>query len=192
MSVTSNVRSGHPIGVSQFHVAKITADAATGVTYDSVVAFPELISVQIEPQNQESSLYADNVSVDVASSTPEYNITIETAQLPLEYKSLLLGHTFADGQITASGEDTPPYFGISFESIKSDGTKRYFKFLKVKFQENNENAQTKGDQISFQTASLTGKAIFRAYDSKVYTFADENEGATVTNWHVFPSEQPSP
>lgn len=192
MSTTNNQRSGHVIGISNFHFAKITADAATGVTYDSVISYPELISIGIEPNNQEASLYGDNVAVDVASSTPEYNITIEMAQLPLEYKALLLGHTFADGQITASGEDTAPFFGISFEALKSDGTKRYFKFLKVKFQENNENAETKSDSINFQTATLTGKAIFRAYDSKVYTFADANEGATVTNWHTFPSEAPSP
>lgn len=191
MSVTSAVKSGHSIGLSDFNAAELTKDDSTGVTYGAVVSIPEIISINIEPNNAEANLYADDSNVDTANTLSEFNLSIELAQLPLEYRAWLLGHTFSGGKIIASATDTAPYVGISFTTLKSDGTKRYFKFTKVKFQEPNENPQTKGDQINFQTATINAKAIYRSYDKEAYEFADANEGYTDgATWNQFPAITP--
>lgn len=185
---TSGIAQSHKIGLSNLHVAKISKDDSTGVTYDTVLHIPEIVSLSIEPQNQTAELYGDNMSVDVANSTPSYNVTIELAGLPLEYKAYLLGHEFADGKISVSSDDVAPFVGIAFETLKSNGTKRYFKFLKVKFAEPNEQNETKGENINFQTSSLEGKAVFRTYDAKVYEQADEESGfADSSSWYTFPA-----
>lgn len=187
MPITNNTGT-HAIGLSNLHFAKITKDDSSGVTYDEVISVPEIISVSIEPQTNETSLYADNMSVDVASTTPEYNISIELAGLSLEVRAFLLGHTYTNGKIVVNSEDTAPFVGMAFESLTSKGTKRYSKFLKVKFTQPNENPQTKGENVEFQTATIEGKAIFRTYDSKSYEAADESEGfSDGSTWYTFAS-----
>lgn len=185
-NITSGKALSHAIGLSNLHVAKLTADNAQGATYETSVHMPEIMSINIEPQNQEASLYADNGAVDAVNTISEYKLSIEMAGLPLEYKAYLLGHAFENGKMIVSNEDVAPFVGLAFESLKSNGTKRYSKFLKVKFSEPKENPKTKGDKVEFQTSTIEAKAIFRNYDGQVYQCADAEEGFNdAANWFAF-------
>ena len=162
------------IGVEGFHVAKLVADPADGkATYEEIIAIPHVRQVGIKPQNSSATLYADNQAVDSASTISEYELTINTATLPLEYKSYLLGHKLEGGIMNASKEDVAPYFAVMFECNKRNGKKRYCKFLKVQFTEPDENSQTKADKLEYNTPSFSGKAIYRASDGLSYQQADE-------------------
>jgi len=178
MTITSGKALSHAIGLSNLHVAKLTKDDSSGVTYEQAIHMPEIMSVNIEPQNQEASLYADNGAVDAANSVSEYKLSLEMAGLPLEYKAFLLGHKFENGKMIVSKDDVAPFVVMSFEGLKSNGTKRYSRFLKVKFSEPKENPKTKGDKVEFQTSQLEAKAVYRAFDGKAYECADEEEGFT--------------
>lgn len=63
------------------------------------------------------------MSVATANVMSEYDLTIETATLPLEYKALLLGHKIDAGKLTVSKDDVAPYFAVMFESTKQNGKK---------------------------------------------------------------------
>ena len=170
---TSGITNSPFIGVDNFHIAKMLADPAGGkATYDDIISFPWLRSVGIEPQSDDATLYADNQAVDTANVTSRYNLTIDTATLPLEYKALLLGHSFEGGVMTVTSEDTAPYFAVMFETTKRNGKKRFVKFLKVQFSEPSETAQTKEEGISYNTPSMSAVAIYRS-DKKVLLQADE-------------------
>ena len=170
---TSGITNSPFIGVDNFHIAKMLADPAGGkATYDDIISFPWLRSVGIEPQSDDATLYADNQAVDTANVTSRYNLTIDTATLPLEYKALLLGHSFENGVMTVTSEDTAPYFAVMFETTKRNGKKRFVKFLKVQFSEPSETAQTKEEGISYNTPSMSAVAIYRN-DKKVLLQADE-------------------
>ena len=170
---TSGITNSPFIGVDNFHIAKMLADPAGGkATYDDIISFPWLRSVGIEPQSDDATLYADNQAVDTANVTSRYNLTIDTATLPLEYKALLLGHSFENGVMTVTSEDTAPYFAVMFETTKRNGKKRFVKFLKVQFSEPSETAQTKEKGISYNTPSMSAVAIYRN-DKKVLLQADE-------------------
>lgn len=189
MPITSGIKQSHPIGLSNLHIAEIATDTTTGVTYGDVFSFPEIVSISIEPQSSDATLYGDDGAVDTANTTSVYNLSVEMAQVPLEYKAFLLGHQFVDGKIVSKSTDVAPFVAIAFETLKSNGTKRYFKFLKVKFQEPTENSNTKGENIEFSTATLEARAIYRAYDNAVYNYADEEEGFSGgAAWYTFAPE----
>ena len=185
---TSGITNSPFIGVDNFHIAKMLTDPADGqATYDSVIAFPWLQSVSIEPQNEEATLYADNQAVDTANVTSKFNLTIDTATLPLEYKALLLGHEIENGVMTVASGDNPPYFAIMFETTKRNGKKRYVKFLKVQFSEPSETAQTKEEGVKFNTPSMTAIAIYRNDKKALYQADEEADGylsATGENWYT--------
>ena len=185
---TSGITNSPFIGVDNFHIAKLLTDPAGGkATYEEILSFPWLRSVGIEPQSDDATLYADNQAVDTANVTSKYNLTIDTATLPLEYKALLLGHSIENGVMTVASEDTAPYFAVMFETTKRNGKKRFVKFLKVQFSEPSETAQTKEEGISYNTPSMTAVAIYRS-DKKVLLQADEEaDGYTASvgeSWYT--------
>ncbi len=185
---TSGITNSPFIGVDNFHIAKLLTDPADGqATYDNVIAFPWLRSVNIEPQSDAATLYADNQAVDTANVTSRYNLTIDTATLPLEYKALLLGHEIENGMMTVSSVDTAPYFAIMFETTKRNGKKRFVKFLKVQFSEPSETAQTKEEGVTYNMPSLTATAIYRNDKKALYQADEEADGYTATvgaNWYA--------
>ena len=190
---TSGITNSPFIGVDNFHIAKMLADPAGGkAAYDDIISFPWLRSVGIEPQSDDATLYADNQAVDTANVTSRYNLTIDTATLPLEYKALLLGHSFENGVMTVTSEDTAPYFAVMFETTKRNGKKRFVKFLKVQFSEPSETAQTKEEGISYNTPSMSAVAIYRS-DKKVLLQADEEaDGYTASvgeSWYTSVDEK---
>lgn len=193
---TSGITNSPFIGVDNFHIAKMLADPAGGkAAYDDIISFPWLRSVGIEPQSDDATLYADNQAVDTANVTSRYNLTIDTATLPLEYKALLLGHSFENGVMTVTSEDTAPYFAVMFETTKRNGKKRFVKFLKVQFSEPSETAQTKEEGISYNTPSMSAVAIYRN-DKKVLLQADEEaDGYTASigeGWYTSVDEASAP
>lgn len=185
---TSGITNSPFIGVDNFHIAKLLTDPVNGkATYDDIISFPWLRSVSIEPQSDEATLYADNQAVDTANVTSRYSLTIDTATLPLEYKALLLGHTIENGVMTVTSEDNAPYFAIMFETTKRNGKKRYVKFLKVRFSEPSETAQTKEEGVTYNTPSMTATAIYRNDKKAIYQADEEADGyvsTTGANWYA--------
>lgn len=178
------------IGVKNFHVNQLLTDPVGGTpTYGPSISIPQIRQMQIQPQNQEETLYGDNAAVDVASLISQYNLTVETAAMPLEYRALLLGHTFDDktGTVVQNKDDVAPYFAVSFESTKSNGKRRFVQFTKVKFQEPEDNYQTESDSINYATPSMPARAIYRDADGVSLKQADEEATGfveeTATKWY---------
>ena len=187
--VSSGILNSPFIGVSNFHIAKLESDPAGGkAVYGDSLAFPWLKQVQIKPSKAQETLYADNMAVESAATLPYYDLTIDTATLPLEYKALLLGHVYENGVLTVTKEDTPPYFAVMFESTKANGKRRFVRFVKVQFTEPDENSQTKEDKITYNTPQMTAKAIYRTSDNVALQQADEEADGYVEtvgkNWYT--------
>ncbi len=192
MPLTPGMVSSNFIGVQHLHVAKMLTDVAgenPATTYETPVDMGKvLISVKIQPKNSEAQLYADNQSIEASNVISEYTLTFDTAALPLEYKAYLLGHRVDDGVMTVSSKDSAPYFGIAFQSDKANGTARFVKFLKVKFNEPEESSSTKNENIEYQTPTMTATAIYRISDGLAAKYADEEsagaDSEAITNWYT--------
>ena len=190
-SVASGITNSPFVGVEGFHVAKLLTDPSEGkATYEDMISFPWIRQVQIKPKNNEATLYGDNMSVDTANATSEFDLTFETATLPIEYKACLLGHAYdkTTGTMKVTADDVAPYFMIAFTSTKANGKNRFVRFVKVLFSEPDETAKTKEASVSYNTPSMSAKAIYRTSDKTVYEQADE-EGdgyvaATGAGWFI--------
>ena len=152
------------IGIDKLHYAKVIKDDKTGVTYSTVTRVPGLIEINIDPQTNSTTIYADDMPYATATAQGEINVSINVEDLPLEIHADLLGHEIKDGVMISSGEDEPPDVAIMFQSKQRDGSTKYVKLLKGKFREPSENPKTKTDTPEFVTPTLEGTFINRIYD----------------------------
>ena len=176
------------IGVKNLHYAVMKTDESTGASYDTPVAVAGIRTIDVKPSSGVNTLYGDDAPFDVADYLGDISVTIDTAQIPLKDLATLLGHTVTKGVMDYKSTDTPPYVAILFESVKSNGKKRFVKLLKGKFSEPEENFQGKDTSVHWNTAKLEGHFVAREYDSAWKRVADEDaedyESTTGSAWYA--------
>lgn len=181
------------IGCKNFYYALLTSDDSTGVVYGTPVHIAGLITADVKPASNASTLYADNGPAETATVLGDVAVDIETKDLSVEDLAALLGHTVSKGVVTHSKDDKAPYVAIMFEADKANGGTRYLKLLKGKFQEPEDNAETLKDSVNFQTAKISGTFVTREYDGQWKRTADTDgtdyEATTGDNW--FASVEPA-
>lgn len=148
------------IGLRDLHVHEIENETDTSVEYGEAVKIAKLIEVSISPQVSEASLYGDDQLTDFASALSRYDITINVGDLTPEQVGMLLGQEVNEaGMVYSSIDLNQPEFGVSFRAQNADGTFQYRQMFKVKFSPSDETYNTKGENIEFQTESITGVAM---------------------------------
>ena len=172
------------IGLKNLYYAVMTIDAETGAeTYGTPKKIGYAVSVDIQPQIQTANLYGDDMAVATDIALQEITVTIETTHIPLEDQAALLGHTYSNGQLTAKMSDTAPYVALLFESKKHDGGIRCVKLLKGKFAASQEQIQTKGANLEYQSPSLEGTFVAAASGAwKI--IKDFEKDADTASWYT--------
>ena len=165
------------VGLNKLHYAKLTKDDSTGVTYSTVTRIVGAIEADIEYQTNATTLYADDKAFAVATASGDIKLSLNVEDLPLDIRADLLGHTVKNGVMEIKGGDEPPYVAVLYESQKRDGSIRYMKLLKGKFQEPNDSAKTKTDTPEFTTPTIEGTFVNREYDGISVKMADSGIAA---------------
>ena len=149
------------IGLNNFRYAKLLNPESTGdPLYDEAKSPGKAISCNVEIENYDAELYADDVLVESDKSFKNGTATVTIDDENLETAADLLGHTFQDGRIIRKADDNAPYVGFGRIVMKLVNNVRKYKveFLyKVKFGEPSVENQTKGEDIEFDTMELEGK-----------------------------------
>lgn len=151
------------IGLVRPTIAKLDESAATP-RYTEGFTCGEAIEVTINPQYAEGSLFGDDRKVAYAKEFKNADVTLNTTTLPIAAHSVMFGHT-VDAEkknIKDSATDTANYVGFGIY-VPEDvgGVKKYVAMwlYKAKFTEGQESYKTKGDNIEFQTPSISGQAV---------------------------------
>lgn len=152
------------VGVKNFKYAIMSQDDSTGVKYDNFVAVPGINKIEVKPNSSSASNYGDDVPLETAVSLGDIDVSLDLIDIPAKDVAALLGHTVKDGVTTYAGDDSAPYVAICFQGTKGDGTAKYIKVLKVKFQEPTDTLETKEASVKFQNPKISGKATARIYD----------------------------
>lgn len=167
------------IGLARPTVAKLTEPANT---YSDAFTCGEAIGIDISPQYAEGSLYGDNRKVEYDKLFKYADITLNTTRLPVKAHSVMFGHTVAEGEdgVTFKGRDSTGYVGMGFYvTERVEGADKFVAIWihKAKFSEGSENYKTQGDNIEYQTPSLSGQAVTLSSDvwKEVKVFATEAE-----------------
>lgn len=154
------------IGCDNLVYALMTTEdtASAAPVYATVKAALGVISVNINPNASQETLFADDGPMDTATTLGKVDVEINKAELTTENKADLLGHQVdSNGGIVYGDSDVPPWVAIGFRTLKSNGNYRYVWLLKGKFTDPEDNNETKGDSINFQTDTIKGQLIAKLF-----------------------------
>ena len=180
------------IGLRDVYYALLLTDPEGGgkPTYDTPVRIVGAISANINPNPSSSTLFGDDGPMETASTLGEISLELNVADIPLETQAALLGHTYDKGMLKAKSTDVAPYVAVAFRTLKSNGKYRYYWLNKGKFSVPEEDYQTKGDSVEFQTPTITGAFAKRVSDDEWKRVIDEDDATAdqdvITNWFTSP------
>lgn len=128
-------------------------------TAGAVIAKAMNASIQINKNNE--ILYADDDIDEIDQSFISGTETLGLNEFPLDVQGVLLGHEIDEesGEMVANEADKAPYVGHGFYGrIRRAGVDKWraIWFHKMQFSEPNDETETKGENVAFQTPTIEG------------------------------------
>lgn len=154
------------IGCDNLVYAKMTTEdsATTAPVYGEVVKAAGVMTLNINPNGSQETLFADDGPMETASTLGKIEVEIQKNELTTQNKADLLGHEIdGNGALVYGDSDVPPYVAIGFRTLKSNGKYRYVWLYKGKFNEPEDTNETKGDTINFQADTINGQFTRLSY-----------------------------
>lgn len=150
------------IGLNNFRYGILTEAEDGTASYNGAKTLRKAISCNVEVENNDATLYADDVLAESDKSFSSATVTAGIDDDDMQVLSDLLGHTYSEetGMVRKT-DDVAPYVGFGRVITKVvDGAYKYkVEFLyKVKFAEPSQEEATKGDSVEFGTTELEGTA----------------------------------
>lgn len=155
------------VGLDKVYVALVTQDDASGYVADVPEIFAPAVDASAEPETSQEVQYADNQAFDVLSSEGVTKITLSTTNIPMSILAKYLGKVFdtvSGRMFDQGGGATPPDAALSFRAMKSNGSYKYFQYLKGKFSVPKDEAATKADKAEPKPASIVFTAMNTIYE----------------------------
>jgi phi13 family phage major tail protein len=149
------------IGLDSLYIAEVTVDSAAAYTADTPEYLAPAAEASQTPATNAATQFADDQPYDSMVIEGETVISLTVTGIPPEMQAKLLGRQFdaVSGRVFDNPGATPPYFALSFRSLKSNGSYRYYQYLKGRFSAPTEETKTKGDTPDPKTTALTYTAI---------------------------------
>jgi phi13 family phage major tail protein len=181
---------GVAIGLRQLTFCLLLTDPEEGkgkATYGEPHRIPGAITAGINPNASTETLFADDGPYETATTIGQIALELNVVDLPLEIQALIYGHTIDErGIMRRKAGDVPPWLAVGFKSLKSNGSYRYTWLAKGKFALPEQNNETRGDSINFQTPTTSGSFVKRECDDEWESHADEDSKSftkeVATNW----------
>ncbi|BFH59453.1 major tail protein [Paenibacillus azoreducens] len=186
------------VGLKNIHYAICEKDDKTGVKYGTPKKIAPALTANVEPTINSAVLNGDDGPVLVADALGEIKVEIGVSDIPFEIQAELLGSKINPdtGLLIDNANDQAPEVALGYQRTMSDGTSRFTWLLKGKFRKDKEEAKTKEGTPSFQTPTIEGTFLKRAYDDNWRFRVDSSNAKSadlVKNWfEAVPSENPNP
>lgn len=155
-------------------------------TYDEGYVIAKAIKASVTTNNNDVILYADDGEAESDKSFKNGTISLNVDDLTQKTYADMLGHKYTAAgteenaepeTVVASAGDIAPYLGIGFYGEIRRNNKPSFmaKWLKkTQFAEPNDETDTKGETVTFQTPTIEG-TVFKMEDG---TWKEQAEFAT--------------
>lgn len=178
------------VGLKYLVTAPLKED---GKTYDKGFVVAKMIKATVNANNNDVKLYADDGAAESDKSFKDGTISLNVDDLTQKVYADMLGHTYTqagEGEnaepetVVASANDIAPYLGTGFYGEIRRNNKPYFqaKWLKkTQFAEPNDETETKGETIAFQTPTIEG-TVFKADDGSWKEQAEFKTEAEARAW----------
>ena len=180
------------VGLRDIYYALVTTDDASAYAAGTPAYFAPAMTASQAPATNAKTVYADDGPFEVAVNEGETKIDFEVTNIPIEVLAAVLGKVFdaATGRMFDNG-GTPPDVALSFRSLKSNGSYRYFQFLKGKFSAPSEEQASSTDSPDPKPAKITYTAVKTIHQFDLGDINDgvkrvigdqDTTGFSATNW----------
>lgn len=152
------------IGLDDLYYAEVTQDDTDAYVADTPAYLAPVAELSVEPAVNQVTQFADDGPYDTISSVGETTMNMRITGLPPEIAALITGNIFdsTTGRIYEY-DGTPPYMALSFRSLKSNGSYRYYQYLKGRFSLPKDEFATKTDTPDPKTVELVYTAVRTIY-----------------------------
>lgn len=122
----------------------------------SGVVIGKLVNANLTVNMASGDLYADDALAEQISEFSSGSIAMETDDMEDDVAGEVYGCTVTDGEVTYNKDDTAPLGTLGYYKVMMrKGIKKYKTYIypQTRAAIGNDNAQTKGNSITFQTTS---------------------------------------
>ncbi len=145
----------------KYPVYALYSDATGSPVYSNGAVIAKAMSAGIQINKNNQRLYADDDIDEIDQSFIDGTETLGLNELPLETQGILLGHAIDEetGEMIANSNDIAPYVGHGFYGrIRRAGANKWraIWFHKIQFGEPNDETETQGESVVFQTPKIEG------------------------------------
>ena len=188
------------VGLKDVHVAILKTDTTAEIEYETPIKISRAITAKITPSVNSETLYSDDGVEDELTAFAGCEIEIEQNALSLEHRALLLGKKYANGELLETSGDVAPNLALLFKSEKSSSTianpvHRYAVLYKGKFNEIEDEYETKGEKVNSKTTKIKGKFFDRNHDGAWRLMSDTDATGVdkdkIANWFT-EVQEPTP
>lgn len=171
-------------GLSEVHIAPITAVTSNGYTYGTVFAIPGAVNLTLDPEGEENNFYADNIKYFNTFANQGYTGSLEMALLSDDFREKILNEAVdTNGAHIEAADVTPTGFALGFQIEGDTNEGRRYWYYNVSAARPSNTAATIETSIEPQTETLDITAAPRSTDKKVRVYIDKSE----TNTSVYNS-----
>lgn len=189
---------GYYEGILDMYYAPITTDdsATSAPVYGTPAVLGKSIEVTISPRYREGALYASNAAVRREKRIDGYDVTLNVDQVIPSVRTVLLGRQKdSSGVEIIKGTQQAPYVAIGFAQTLDNGAQELWWIYKGKFSEGEKTAKTRGEEIEYQTPTLTGTFDRRIFDDALAAVVSTDEAdlgaSVVSDWFTEVYESPA-
>ena len=169
------------IGVQQLFAFPIETEVEGALpTYGEPFRIAKAIQVDLTPNVVEASLDGDDSEIEYETAITRYDLSLNIDDLAPGVEGQLLGKKVDSlGGVASNVNDEAPYFAVAFRIPRSRGVGGGFEYrvlYRTRFASGfAESFQTKGENINFQTPTLTGRSLARDFDNQ-YSYKLTDDG----------------
>ena len=169
-------------GLRNVHYAIVTetADAQTGAitsSYGTVKAWPGAVNMTLDAAGEDSPFYADDIVYANLSSNTGYTGTLESALIPDDVYTDVLGQTTNnDGLVIEAADDTKKYIALMTEFQMDESARRYC-FYRCMLTRPSVAGATKEASVTPQTETVNITITPRPDDEVIRAFCDKDANA---------------
>ena len=150
------------IGLDSMYFAPITEDADGNETYGTPEKLAKAMTVEMEIEVLEATLYADDGPAENVKEFGTGKITLGVDDIGINAAEKLTGAQIDENHVVVSqSEGGGKPVALGFRAKKSNGTYRYYWMYRVVFGIPATNLTTKGEEITFSTPTIEGTILRR-------------------------------
>ncbi len=165
-------------GLSNVHIAPITAVSDSSITYGTPFALNGAVNLTLDPEGESADFYADNTKYFNAFTNQGYSGSLEIALISDAFRTQILGeNTDSNGAFIETKDDTIKDFALGFQ-IDGDKTNKRYWFYNVSASRPSTASQTIEASKEPVTDTLNINATARLTDGAVRVSLEKTEDNT--------------